>query len=89
VREKVYDVAVVGAGAAGLSAAIQAARTGLETLVLREFEAGGRVMLSDEMEGYTGAEEGATGSELASRMGAAGGQLLAPHSQVLSFTDLL
>ncbi len=54
--KEIYDVAVVGSGAAGLSAAIRAAHSGLKTLVLQGFGAGGRLVFADEMEGYPGAE---------------------------------
>ncbi len=66
--EEVYDVAVVGSGAAGYSAAVQAAWAGLSTVVFQSFESGGQLMLSDRMENYPGLGEGTTGPELADAM---------------------
>ncbi|MDP9477755.1 MAG: FAD-dependent oxidoreductase, partial [Actinomycetota bacterium] len=64
----IYDVAVVGSGAAGYSAAVQAAWAGLSTLVFQSFEAGGQLMLSDRVENYPGLGEGTTGPDLADAM---------------------
>ena len=66
--DKVYDVAIVGAGAAGYSAAAQASWAGLSTLVLGGFEAGGRLLLSDRVENYPGLGGGTTGLDLADAM---------------------
>lgn len=65
---KLYDVVVVGSGPAGYASAIQAVRSGLKTLVLQGFEAGGRLMLTGEVESYPGVAEGITGPELSERM---------------------
>ncbi len=64
----VYDVAVVGSGPAGISAAVQAAWAGLSTIVFQGFEAGGRLMLSDRVENYPGLGEDTTGPDLADAM---------------------
>ncbi len=66
--DEVYDVAVVGSGAAGYSAAVQAAWAGLSVVVLGGFEDGGQLMLSDRVENYPGLGEGTTGPGLADAM---------------------
>ncbi|MDP9488530.1 MAG: FAD-dependent oxidoreductase [Actinomycetota bacterium] len=65
---RVYDVAVVGSGAAGYSAAVQAAWAGLSTIVFQSFEAGGQLVLSDRIENYPGLGEVTTGPDLADAM---------------------
>ncbi len=64
----VYDVAVVGSGAAGYSAAVQAAWAGLSVVLLGGFEDGGQLMLSDRIENYPGLGEDTTGPGLADAM---------------------
>lgn len=58
-----YDVAVIGAGPAGLSAAIYAARRGLKTIILSK-DAGGQITKTNEIENYPGLDL-TSGSELA------------------------
>lgn len=63
---KVYDVGIIGAGPAGLSAAIYAASEGLSTLVLeRADHTGGQMYYATCIENYMGFSHGLTGRELA------------------------
>jgi len=50
----VWDCAIVGAGAAGLSAAIYSARLGLKTIVFEKQLPGGQLLLTDDIENYPG-----------------------------------
>jgi len=63
-----YDVIVVGAGPAGLTAGIYTARSGLKTLILEEKFPGGLMSEAPLVENYPGLHEGITGLELADRM---------------------
>lgn len=49
-----YDLIIIGAGPAGLSAAIYASRGGLKTLVVDRGAPGGQTLLSDDIENYPG-----------------------------------
>jgi thioredoxin reductase (NADPH) len=64
---KVYDLVVVGAGPAGLAAAVYGASEGLETLVLERAAPGGQAGRSMRIENYLGFPMGITGAELAER----------------------
>jgi thioredoxin reductase (NADPH) len=63
----VYDLAVVGAGPAGLAAAVYGASEGLQTVVLENSAPGGQAGGSMRIENYLGFPTGVTGSELAGR----------------------
>ncbi len=54
--EKVYDVMILGAGAAGLTAGIYASRAKLDTLILNEGVVGGQMVLTNEIANYPGVE---------------------------------
>lgn len=63
----VYDLVIVGAGPAGLAAAVYAASEGLNTVVLERIGPGGQAGRSMRIENYLGFPKGITGSELAER----------------------
>jgi len=63
-----WDLIIVGAGPAGLTAGIYGARSGLKTLVLEEKVSGGEVTVSPLVENYPGFFEGISGRELAEKM---------------------
>jgi thioredoxin reductase (NADPH) len=65
--EKVYDVAVVGAGPAGLATAVYAASEGLSVLVLDQRAIGGQAGASARIENYLGFPTGISGQALAGR----------------------
>src|SRR6185295_5582020 len=63
----VRDVVVIGAGPAGLAAAVYAASEGLDVLVLETSAPGGQAGSSSRIENYLGFPTGITGQLLASR----------------------
>ncbi|MDR6936744.1 FAD-dependent oxidoreductase [Luteibacter sp. 3190] len=63
----VHDVAVIGAGPAGLAAAVYAASEGLDTLVLEALAPGGQAGTSSKIENYLGFPTGISGQALAGR----------------------
>jgi thioredoxin reductase (NADPH) len=64
---KVRDVVIVGAGPAGLAAAVYAASEGLDTLVVETTAPGGQAGSSSKIENYLGFPTGVSGNELAAR----------------------
>lgn len=62
------DVVIIGAGPAGLSAAIYTGWLGLKTVLLEAGVAGGRAYLAPKLENYPGFPEGIKGSELIEKM---------------------
>ena len=62
------DLAIIGAGPAGLSAAIYGARGGLTTIIFEKGLIGGQIVLTTEIENYPGFEEIMSGFELMEKM---------------------
>ncbi|HVE34126.1 MAG TPA: FAD-dependent oxidoreductase [Gemmatimonadaceae bacterium] len=65
--EAMRDVVIIGAGPAGLAAAVYAASEGLDALVIEPAAAGGQAVSSSRIENYLGFPNGITGQELAAR----------------------
>ncbi|MEM8696460.1 MAG: FAD-dependent oxidoreductase [Pseudomonadota bacterium] len=65
--DHVYDVAVVGAGPAGLASATYAASEGLDTVVIEQEAPGGQAGTSSKIENYLGFPTGISGQALAGR----------------------
>jgi|SRR5579859_550557 len=65
--QKIYDVAVVGAGPAGLATAVYAASEGLAVLVIDQRAVGGQAGASARIENYLGFPTGISGQALAGR----------------------
>ena len=63
--EEVFDVAVVGAGPAGLAAAVYASSEGLRTVVIEQQAVGGQAGTSSMIRNYPGFSQGVTGAKLA------------------------
>jgi thioredoxin reductase (NADPH) len=62
-----YDTVIIGAGPAGLAAAVYGASEGLRTLVIEREAPGGQAGTSSRIENYLGFPNGVSGDELASR----------------------
>ena len=63
-----YDVIILGAGAAGLSAGLYTTRAMLKTLIVEQLGPGGQLLITDEIENYPGFPQGVKGQELAMSM---------------------
>jgi thioredoxin reductase (NADPH) len=66
-HEMLFDLVVVGAGPAGLAAAVYAASEGLATVTLEAVATGGQAGTSPRIENYLGFPSGISGAELADR----------------------
>ena len=64
----IYDMIIIGGGPAGYSAALYAARAGLDTLVIEKMSAGGQMALTDIIDNYPGFDEGVDGFTLGMKM---------------------
>lgn len=65
--ENTYDIVIVGAGPAGMTAAIYAIRANMKVLMLDRLSPGGQMVNTNEVENYTGAGK-LSGAELAIKM---------------------
>ncbi len=65
--ENIYDVAIIGAGPAGLAAAVYGGSEGLRTLLIEKRAPGGQAGTSSRIENYLGFPNGLSGSDLARR----------------------
>ena len=65
---KLWDVVIVGAGPAGLTAGIYTCRSMLRTLILDQMVPGGQLLITERIENYPGFKEGITGFELSERI---------------------
>lgn len=66
--DQIYDMIVLGGGPAGYTAALYAARAGLDTLVLERLSPGGQMSLTTQIDNYPGFEEGVDGFSLGMKM---------------------
>src|ERR671915_1928672 len=62
--ENVRELIIIGAGPAGYTAALYAARANLEPLVIEGFQWGGQLMITSDVENYPGYVEGVLGPEM-------------------------
>lgn len=83
---QIRDLVIVGAGPAGLAAAVYAASEGLDVLVVEKSAPGGQAGSSSKIENYLGFPTGLSGQELADRAIAQsekfGAQIMVAHSAV-------
>lgn len=63
-----HDLIIIGAGPAGLTAALYAGRSRLDTLLIEKMAVGGRILMSETIENYPGFPGGILTRELISRM---------------------
>ena len=66
--KNIHDVLIIGGGPAGYSAALYAARGGLDTVVIEKLSAGGQMNLTGSIDNYPGFEEGVDGFSLGVKM---------------------
>ena len=67
-RNTVYDTVIIGGGPGGYTAALYAARAGLNAIVLEKFYAGGQITQTHQVDNYPGFPEGIDGFSLADKM---------------------
>ena len=63
-QEEIYDVIIIGGGAAGLTAGIYTCRAGLKTLMLERLMPGGQVINAERIENFPGFPDGVSGAEI-------------------------
>lgn len=63
-----YDIAIIGGGPAGMSAAIYAARGGMKTVLIEKIACGGQAIKTHEIDNYPGFADNPSGAELSKAM---------------------
>lgn len=66
--KKIYDMIIIGGGPGGYTAALYAARAGLDVVVVEKLSAGGQMALTHQIDNYPGFEDGIDGFSLAQKM---------------------
>lgn len=85
--EEIYDVLIVGAGAAGLTAGIYSSRAKLKTLILNEGAIGGQMVLTNEIANYPGVEttQGYSLANIMKKQAKSFGSIIKTNAKIISY----
>ena len=67
-EKHIHDMLIIGGGPAGYTAALYAARAGLDVLLLEKLSAGGQMALTHQIDNYPGFPDGVDGFDLGEKM---------------------
>ena len=67
-KQPIYDMVIIGGGPGGYTAALYAARAGLQVLLIEKLSAGGQMALTEQVDNYPGFPQGIDGFSLAESM---------------------